>query len=157
MNEERIVSLLKSIADLMSPTQRPAPVTKELVKSVDSEEQRMALFVVLEPDVVDAHGDTYSADVVEKACNNFNLHCEKANLFHRIDTEEAKIVQSFVTPSAFDMQMPDGTVKEISKGTWLQWWYFPETEVGETIWKMVKSGDINGVSVGCQGLVEELE
>lgn len=65
----------------------------EVTKALD-EEQRMALFVVLAPDTVDLHGDTYSTEEVEKACNNFNVYCNKANIFHAVETEEAQIVQS---------------------------------------------------------------
>lgn len=122
----------------------------EVTKALD-EEQRMAMFVVLIPDEVDLHGDTYSTEEVEKACNNFNMHCNKANLFHRVETEEAKIIQSFITPSSFALD--DG--REIKKGTWIQWWYFPETEEGEKIWKAVKDGFINGLSI--QGWVSTEE
>lgn len=124
----------------------------EVTKALD-DEQRMALFVVLEPDVVDLHGDTYSAEEVEKACNNFNTYCNKANLFHAVETEEAKIVQSFIAPAEFQLD----TGATITKGTWLQWWYFPETESGDLIWKGVKSGEINGVSIGAKAMVEKLD
>lgn len=125
----------------------------EVTKSVDNE-QRMAMFVVLEPDVVDLHGDTYSAEEVEKACLSFNQHSMKANLFHKVETENAKIVQSFISPSTFMTEAG----KEIKKGTWLQWWHFPEdNEASDEIWKMVKDGDINGVSIGAKGKVEVLD
>jgi len=124
----------------------------EITKSVDSE-QRMAMFVVLEPDTVDLHGDIYSSDEVEKACNSFNTHSMKANLFHKIETEKAKIIQSFISPSTF--QLDSG--KEIKKGTWLQWWHFPENdEVSETLWKSVKTGKINGVSIGAKAMTQEI-
>ena len=45
----------------------------------------------------------------------------------------------------------------ITKGTWLQEWYFPETEVGEMIWQKVLSGEINGISIGARGIVEDIE
>lgn len=123
----------------------------EVRKSVD-EEQRMAMFVVLEPDVYDLHNDIYSEDEVWKACNNFNQHCMKANLFHRIETEDMEFVQSFVTPSQF--QLDDGRV--IKKGTWVAWTYFPETDVGEKLWKGVKDGEFNGLSIQCRAFVEEV-
>jgi len=124
----------------------------EVNKSVDVE-QRRALFVVLEPDVVDAHGDTYSAEEVEKACINFNTHCNKANLFHRVQTEDVKIEQSFINPSTFTLE--DG--REIKKGTWMQWMHFPEDNPNsELLWKMVKDGEIQGVSIGATAKVEEL-
>lgn len=124
----------------------------EVTKALD-EEQRMAMFVVLSPDEIDIHGDTYSAEEVEKACNNFNTTSMKANLFHKVETEDAKIVQSFINPA--DFTTDDG--REIKKGAWLQWWSFPETEIGEKIWKAVKAGDITGVSIGAMATVETLD
>lgn len=124
----------------------------EVTKAIDVE-QRRALFVVLEPDTVDLHGDIYSAEEVEKACINFNTHCNKANLFHQVQIETAKIEQSFISPS--DFMLDDGRM--IKKGTWLQWFYFPEgNSDSDKLWKQVKSGDICGVSIGCRASVEEL-
>jgi hypothetical protein len=139
-------------------TQREVELTNEVevVKSLD-EEERMALFVVLEPQgesyTSDLHGDTYTAKEIEKACNDFSRHCNKANLFHKIETENAQVVQNFITP--VDFVLEDARI--IKAGTWLQWWYFPETQRGEEIWKMVKTGEINGVSVGCRAVVENLD
>lgn len=127
-------------------------VQVEVTKSLD-EEDRKALFVVLEPDVVDLHGDTYTAQEVEKACDNYNEHCRVANLFHKVETSEATVVQSFISPATFTL---DNGV-EVQKGTWLQWWHFPETETGEGLWQGVKSGEINGVSIGAMAVAEELE
>lgn len=131
--------------------QEATPV--EVTKAVDNEE-RMALFVVLEPDVVDLHGDTYSAEEVEKACNNFNVFCNKANIFHAVETEAAKIVQSYISPADFTLD----TGVEIKKGTWLQWYHFPVgDETSDLLWEGVKSGEINGVSIGARALVEKLD
>lgn len=139
----------KAFGDIGNDNERVVEVNK----SVDSE-QRRALFVVLEPDAIDEHGDTYSAEDVEKACINFNTYCNKANLFHRVETEHAKIEQSFISPTTFSLD--DG--REIKKGTWLQWWHFPEDNPNsELLWKMVKDGDIQGVSVGCKAKVQELD
>ena len=124
----------------------------EVTKALD-EEQRMAMFVVLSPDEIDLHGDTYSTEEVEKACNNFNTTSMKANLFHKVETEDAKIVQSFINPA--DFTTDDG--REIKKGAWLQWWSFPETEIGEKVWKAVKAGDITGLSIQARAKVEYLE
>lgn len=127
-------------------------VEVEVTKAVDTE-QRMALFVVLEPDVVDLHGDTYSAEEVEKACNNFNVFCNKANIFHAVETEAAKIVQSYIAPAGFTL---DNGI-DIQKGTWLQWYHFPEgDETSDLLWEGVKSGEINGVSIGAKATVEKL-
>lgn len=137
----------------------PAAASKEsqveVTKALD-EEKRMALFVVLEPQeegtTDDLHGDTYTVEEIEKACNNFNTHCNTANIFHQVETEEAQIIQSFITPASFELD--DGRV--IQKGTWLQWFYFPETDTGDALWEGVKSGDINGVSINAMATVEDI-
>lgn len=122
-----------------------------------NEEERTALFLVLEPQegdmTNDLHGDTYTADDVRKAMFSFNRHCMKANLFHKIEIEEAKIVESYITPSSF--QLEDGRV--VKKGSWLQNWYFPETEDGEVLWQMVKNGTIDAVSIQGRAWVEDIE
>ena len=129
----------------------------EVTKSLDSD-QRRAMFVALEPQegdtTSDLHGDTYTAEDVEKACINFNTHCMKANIFHKIETEKAVIEQSFITPSSFTLD--DG--REIQKGTWLQWWHFPEGDTtSDMLWKAVKDGKITGISIGARAKTEKLD
>lgn len=126
------------------------------VKSVDKE-NRTALFVVLEPQdgdmTTDLHGDTYSEEDVRKAAKSFNDHCNKANLFHKIEIEEASIFESYILPT--EMKLDDGRV--VKAGSWLQNWYFPETEAGELLWKAVKEGTINGVSIQGRANTEEIK
>ena len=143
-----IEDIKKALAEVL------APLFKKEVARIEkstNEVERKALFVVLAPDEVDAHGDTYSAKEIEKGMQNFNKHCMKANLFHMVETQEAEIVQSYTTP--VDMYIGE---KFITKGTWVQEWHFPETETGEILWKAVLSGEITGVSVGCVANVEEI-
>ena len=143
-----IEDIKKALAEVLAPLFR-----KEVarIEKSTNEVERKALFVVLAPDEVDAHGDTYSAKEIEKGMQNFNKHCMKANLFHMVETQEAEIVQSYTTP--VDMYIGE---KFITKGTWVQEWHFPETETGEILWKAVLSGEITGVSVGCVANVEEI-
>lgn len=136
-------------------TQVPAKLEQEVTKSLD-DEKRMALFIVLSPQdgdtTDDLHGDTYTAEEIEKACIDFNTHCMTANIFHQIETQDAEIVQSFIAPASFTL---DNGV-EVKKGAWLQWFYFPETTIGDELWEGVKSGDINGVSINAKANVEDL-
>jgi hypothetical protein len=151
--KDKIIQYISSVFDEPSEqTEVSVQASVEITKSLD-EEQRTAMFVVLAPDEVDLHGDIYNAEEVEKACHSFSLHCNKANLFHRVETENANIVQNFINPSDFNLD--DGRM--IKKGSWLQVWYFPETEMGEEIWKAVKQGTINGVSIGATANVENLD
>lgn len=147
MNIEDVKKALSDVLEPLFKKQEPARIEK-----ATNEIERKALFVVLAPDEVDAHGDTYSAKEIEKGMQNFNRHCMKANLFHMVETQEAEIIQSYTTP--VDMYIGD---RLITKGTWLQEWYFPETEAGEMLWKAVVNEEITGVSVGCVANVEEIE
>lgn len=118
------------------------------------QEERKALFVVMEPEVPDAHNDVVSEEEIMKACNNFNLHCMKANVFHLVDTEAVEIQQSFVTLS--EAETESGRV--IQKGTWMMWMHFPkENAESDLLWDMVKTQELNGVSIGALGVREEIE
>ena len=132
----------------------------KIIKSLNDEE-RMALFVVLEPqddpsNVTDLHGDYYTEEDVWEACTSFNVHCRKANLMHLVETEDMEFIQSYTSPVDFTLETLDGTT-EIKKGTWLAWVHFPETELGDLIWKGVKAGDFNGLSVQCSASCTPME
>lgn len=122
------------------------------IEKAANEAERKALFVAMAPDIPDAHGAVTSAKEIEKAMRNFNTHCMKANLFHKVETQEAEIVQSYSTP--VDMYIGE---EFITKGTWLQEWYFPETETGEMLWQEVLKGNITGISISGMGVVEDIE
>lgn len=144
----KLEQLMAQIQELIKSALAPKV---DVVKSVDVE-KRLALFVAMEPDVFDAHGDITSAEEVEKACHNFNEHCMVANLFHKVETQDAVIRESYITP--VDMQLGE---QFVSKGTWVQTWYFPETDVGNKLWDMVKTGEITGLSIGGKGIAEAIE
>ena len=146
-----IEDIKKALADVLEPLFKKEKQVS-VTKSVDSE-QRRALFVAMEPDVFDAHGDVTSAQEIEKACNNFNKYCMRANLFHRVETDAVDIQQSFITPT--DIELDTGRV--IRKGSWLMWMHFPEdNEVSSQLWNMVKCGEVNGISIGARATVEDI-
>ena len=134
----------------------------EVRKSVDEMERR-ALFVVLEPQnddgtTDDLHGDWYDAQDVVEACRSFNVHCQKANLYHStmVDESIAIIEQSYTSPSAFDIEKQDGSIVHIKKNTWLQEWHFP-VKKGDTTWDDVLAERFTGLSVKCGAMGYSLE
>ena len=143
-----IEEIKKALAEMLEPL-----LKKEIarIEKATNEMERKALFVAMEPDVPDAHGAVTSAKEIEKAMKSFNQHCMKVNLFHMTETEEATIEQSYQTP--VDMYIGDQLIR---KNSWLVEMYFPETEVGETLWQEVLAGNINGVSIGARGIVEDI-
>lgn len=149
---DKLAVLLTSTFGLDGSSLKDVEPTVEVTKAVDVE-QRRAMFVVLAPNEIDEHGDTNTEECVEKACISFNTLCNKANLFHRINTEKAKIEQSFITPVGFTTD----TGVEVKKGSWLQWWQFPEGDTdSELLWTMVKNNEIQGVSIGATAVYQEL-
>jgi hypothetical protein len=121
-------------------------IAEEVKKAIDLDEHLFTA-VVLVPDQVDAHGDVYSSDVVEKACHDYNTLCRKANLQHLVEIDKAYPVESYIAPA--DFTLGEGGVK---KGSWVMTMKIEDPE----IWKACKDGDLTGFSVGCIGQVEDI-
>lgn len=117
------------------------------IAKAQNEELRQGLYVVLEPDVVDAHGDTISADEIRKSCHNFNKSLAKANLFHLVNTDSFSVVESFVAPVAMEL---NGQI--LKAGTWLV-----NLQFSEALWEDVKADKFSGVSIGAMGIKEDIE
>lgn len=119
----------------------------QIIEKSLNEELRQGTFVVLEPNVVDLHGDTYDEVEVQKAAHNFIEYCQKAYLDHKVETEDMSFVESYIAP----VDMSIGGVN-IVKGTWLAVCQFsPE------LWEEVKADPMMGLSIGCYAKAEELE
>jgi len=118
------------------------------ITKATNEELMQATFVVMSPDEVDLHGDTVTEDEIRKACHNFNKFCMKANLFHLVETDTFEFVESYIAPT--DFILGDRFVK---KGTWL----CTIQCLDPKLWQLIKSGDINGVSIAALAKVEYLD
>ena len=134
--------LLKSveIADLEEVAEE---LGLQITKSTN-QELMQATFVVMVPDEVDLHGDITSEEEVRKACHNYNVNCRQANLFHIAKTNSFDIVESYLAP--VDMMLDD---KFIKKGTWL----CTVQCLDPKLFDLIKSGEINGVSIGAMAKV----
>lgn len=119
----------------------------QITKSVN-EELKQATFIVMVPEEVDLHGDVTTEDEVRKACHNFNKFCMKANLFHLVQTDTFEIAESYIAPT--DFILGDKFVK---KGTWL----CTLQVLDDKLWQLIKSGEVNGVSIGAMAKVEYLD
>lgn len=129
---------------------------KIITKSVN-EEKRLATFMVLEPSnedgtTNDLHLDWYSEATVEDACYSFNKFCMKANILHMMDTTAFTFLESYITLSEFSIGE-----QLIKKGSWLATIYVEDNESGEWIWKGIKDGTFDGLSVQAMGTVYDIE
>jgi Putative phage serine protease XkdF len=117
-----------------------------VIKSVDQELMQVT-YVAMQAGI-DAHGDLTTSDEVRKAKESFNKSLQRANLFHQQMTDTFSIIESYLAPC--DMVLSEHF---IAKGTWLV-----SLQVYDpTIWDMIKSGDIVGLSIGATAKVETLE
>jgi len=121
--------------------------TLQIRKSLN-EELMQATFVVMVPDEPDVHGDITSLEEVRKACFNYNKFCMKANLFHITQTDTFEIAESYIAPVDFVLNE-----RVVKAGTWLTTIQCKDSD----LWELIKSGDINGVSIGALATVETLE
>jgi hypothetical protein len=103
-------------------------------------EERYVFGVVLEPDVVDSQGDTYSADEVRKAAHRWMENYGQLGKQHvEIVTGKIKILESFVAP--IDFSVGEQVIKA---GTWL----LATRIVDDELWTAVKAGSFTGYSIG---------
>ncbi len=117
-------------------------------------EERIAFGIVMEPDIVDLHGDTYSEAEVRKAAHTFMQDFGNTGVMHKfIVNDEVKILESYVAPVDMELSDADGNVVKIKKGTWLM----TVRVLDDTLWKSVKTGDFTGFSIGGVATVQTLE
>jgi DNA adenine methylase len=122
-----------------NPTERFAS-TSALIKGVDPSDERFVLGVVLEPEVVDAQGDIYSAEEIRNAAHRFMEDFQGLGIQHRDRVNgDVKILESYLAPEDL---VVGGTA--IKKGTWL----FGVRVLSDELWRMVKDGELTGFSIG---------
>jgi putative serine protease XkdF len=109
-------------------------------------EEHYVLGIVLEPDIVDAQGDTYSADDVRKAAHRYMEFFAHMGLMHKeIVDGDIRILESYLSPTEFEV---DGM--SVKKGTWL----LAARVVSDRLWDKVKKGEFTGWSIGGNALRE---
>ncbi|WP_270829881.1 XkdF-like putative serine protease domain-containing protein [Aeromonas sp. QDB63] len=116
----------------------------------EKQEERISVEVVYVPGEQerDSHGQWMSKATVAAACKDFNdnLHNISPNLYHISNTNKFEILKSWVQEE-IDVVANGQT---IPAGTWLvKLRYSPE------LWEMKKAGKLQGVSIGCRGVVDQ--
>lgn len=130
---------VKRMSKAVAEIRKRAIMVKGAVKK-DGDE-RYVLGVVLEPDVVDAQQDTYSADEVRGAAEKFMENFRNMGLMHKqIVNEKVKILESYIAPT--DMTLEGG--ETVKKGTWMM----AVRVIDDGLWKAVKGGQLTGFSIG---------
>ncbi len=114
--------------------------TATLLKGVDPDDERYVLGIVLEPDVVDAQGDTYSAEEIRSAAHMFMEDFGGLGLMHKMRVNgQVKILESYLAPTPFRIGE-----REVKKGTWL----LAVRILSDELWDQVRDGKLTGFSIG---------
>lgn len=121
--------------------------TLSVIKSTN-EELKQVTYVCMVPNSVDLQGDYTSESEVRKAMESFNKSQQRANLFHYVMTDTFHVVESYLAPVDFTLGE-----HEVKKGTWLMTLQIKNDE----LWELIKSGEVNGISIGAKAQIEELE
>jgi Putative phage serine protease XkdF/Inorganic Pyrophosphatase len=110
------------------------------LKAVSGGEQRYALGVVLEPDVVDAQGDVYDVETIRHAMWDYMKRYQNVGLQHtRLVNGRAHLIECYQAPCEM---MVAGTA--IKAGTWLMGLHFED----DALWADVQAGKLTGLSIG---------
>lgn len=104
------------------------------------EEEHYVLGIVLEPDVVDAQKDTYSADEVRNAAHIYMAQFQNRGLMHKdIVNGKVDLLESYLAPC--DFAVGDQQVKA---GTWIM----AVRVKDDALWEQCKAGGLTGFSIG---------
>ena len=116
-----------------------------VAKSVN-EELMQVTYVAMKPGV-DLHGDLVDVETIRLAKESFNKSAQRANLFHLTMTNSFKVIESYQIPC--DVNLNEHFVE---KGSWLMTLQVNDSDV----WEMIKTDDINGISISAMAEVEDL-
>jgi len=103
-----------------------------------SEEERFVYGIVLQPDIIDAQGDTVNKEEIAKAAHSFMENCQKIGVQHNKIVPQVKIWESYLAPQ--DMTIAGQTVV---KGSWVLGVHVLDDEV----WGQVKKNELTGFSI----------
>ncbi len=139
LSEKDLQGLQDKARRLLEETHRFAK-SATLIKGLDPSDERFVLGIVLEPEVVDAQGDIYSAEEIRQAAHKFMEDFGGLGLMHRYRVnDQVKIAESYLAPGDFSIgeQM-------VRKGTWLLGVHV----LSDELWGEVKDGSLSGFSIG---------
>ncbi len=139
LSERDLQGLQNKARTLLNDAHRFAK-SATLIKGLDPSDERFVLGIVLEPEVVDAQGDIYSAEEVRQAAHKFMEDFGGLGLMHRYRVnDQVKIAESYLAPGDFSIgEQP------VRKGTWLLGVHV----LSDELWGEVKDGSLSGFSIG---------
>lgn len=123
-------------------------LTKEIkLIAKEDETKQLAYGLVYEPDVEDAHGDSMTAEEIEKSAHYFMQH-QHIDKQHNFDdsTDYGHVVESYIAPA----DLVIGGV-DVVKGSWLM-----AVKASDSVWEEIQKGEVTGFSLAGMAEIEEV-
>lgn len=122
---------------------RPAAVTATKFKSETIGTQGRLYVTLMEPDLTDAQGDSYTKEEIVKACDHFAKHglVGKNDVNHNMTpVPDFAVVENYILKTEDKEHFPDTRV-----GAWVQ--VIKCDNLQSELWQKVQKGAFNGVSI----------
>lgn len=148
MDEVEDQTVLKQPEEDGEPEESVAKLYVPILKQ--GAEERTITGVVLQPEVVDAQGDIYDANVVKQAAYKFLAGYNKntkLGLMHKDFKPKFDLVESYLAPQELTI---NGTI--VKEGSWLM----TVKVLDDKVWEQVKKGKLTGFSIGGKARVRKL-
>lgn len=111
-----------------------------VIVKAKAEEERIVMGVVLEPDEVDAQGDTISKEEIRNAAHRFMEEFQVSGVQHKeFAGGRLKILESWIAPVAMKLEGQD-----VKEGSWMM----TKRVIDDELWKGAKAGKFTGFSIG---------
>ncbi|MGG3537455.1 XkdF-like putative serine protease domain-containing protein [Bacillus tropicus] len=136
----------RQFAIMKSESAKQTNISKQVPILKTEEEKQLVTGVVYEPDVEDSHGDTMTAEEIEKAAYTFMENYQHIDKQHDEIAGKGTVVENWIAKS--DMTVGE---QEVKAGTWLMTVRVDDTDT----WEEIKKGDVTGFSMG--GFGERVE
>lgn len=131
---------------MKSATDKQPNISKQVPILKTEEEKQLVTGVVYEPDVEDSHGDTMTAEEIEKAAYTFMENYQHIDKQHDEIAGKGTVVENWIAKS--DMTVGE---QEVQAGTWLMTVRVDDADT----WEEIKKGEVTGFSMG--GFGERVE
>ncbi|PFK34399.1 XkdF-like putative serine protease domain-containing protein [Bacillus cereus] len=136
----------RQFAIMKSESAKQPNISKQVPILKTEDEKQLVTGVVYEPDVEDSHGDTMTAEEIEKAAYTFMENYQHIDKQHDEIAGKGTVVENWIAKS--DMTVGE---QEVKAGTWLMTVRVDDTDT----WEEIKKGEVTGFSMG--GFGERVE
>jgi hypothetical protein len=126
-------------------------VSRKVLFKDNSEELKVAYYVVYAPFEVDSDGHFARPEEIIKACHRFMDSLTIMERHRKLAGDDYKIVENYISPCDLIFINPFGEVEKVLEGSWI----VGVKALNDNAWERVKSGEFSGISMGARVKLRE--